>query len=40
MPFLTNNLMYFPLPQAAMPLYLSKEKPLYDASRVPVLVKA
>jgi hypothetical protein len=39
MPFLTNNLMYFPLPQAAMPFYLSKEKPLYDASRVPVLLK-
>jgi hypothetical protein len=39
MPFLTNNLMYYPLPQAALPLYLNKEKPLYDASRVPVLVK-
>lgn len=39
MPFLTNNLMYFPLPQAAMPLYVVKEKALYDASRVPVLLK-
>jgi hypothetical protein len=39
MPFLSNNLMYYPLPQAAMPLYVSKEKPLYDASRVPVLLK-
>jgi hypothetical protein len=39
MPYLANNLMYFPLPQAAMPLYVSKEKPLYDASRVPVLLK-
>ena len=38
MPVLRNNLMYYPLPQAAMPLYISKEKPLYDASRVPVLV--
>jgi hypothetical protein len=38
-PYLSNNLMYFPLPQAAMPLYVSKEKPLYDASRVPVLLK-
>jgi hypothetical protein len=40
MPFLSNNLMYYPLPQAALPLYLAKEKPLYEASRVPVLVKA
>jgi hypothetical protein len=39
MPFLTNDLMYFPLPQSAMPLYVSKEKPLYDDSRVPVLLK-
>lgn len=39
MPFLTNNLMYYPLPQAAMPQYLAKDKPLYDASRVPVLLK-
>lgn len=38
MPFVGNNLMYYPFPQAAVPLYLSKEKPLYDASRVPVLV--
>jgi hypothetical protein len=39
MPFLSNDLMYYPLPQAAMPLYVSKEKPLYDESRVPVLLK-
>jgi hypothetical protein len=39
MPFLTNNLMYYPLPQAAMPQYLAKDKPQYDASRVPVLLK-
>lgn len=39
MPFLTNNLMYFPLPQAAMPQYLAKDKPQYDDSRVPVLIK-
>ena len=34
---LDNNLLYYPFPQAALPLY-QKEKALYDASRVPVLV--
>lgn len=37
MPFLTNNLVYYPMPSAALPLY-NKEKALYDAYRMPVLV--
>jgi hypothetical protein len=37
MPSLGGDLMFHPLPQAALPLY-NKEKALYDASRVPVLV--
>ena len=38
MPMLTNNLLYYPFPQAALPLY-QKEKALYDAYRVPALVE-
>lgn len=37
MPMLTNNLVYYPMPNAALPLY-KKEKALYDAYRIPVLV--
>ena len=37
MPMLTNNLLYYPFPQAALPLY-QKERALYDAYRVPVLL--
>jgi len=37
MPFLSDNLLYYPFPQSALPLY-QKEKALYDAYRVPVLV--
>jgi hypothetical protein len=36
MPFLTNNLLYYPFPDSALPLYTS-EKPLYDGYRVPIL---
>jgi hypothetical protein len=38
MPMLDNNLLYYPFPQSALPLY-QKEKALYDAYRVPVLVQ-
>ncbi len=38
MPLLTNNLVYYPMPQAALPLY-NKEKALYDAYRMPVMVE-
>jgi hypothetical protein len=38
MPFLRNNLVYYPMPRA-MPLY-KKEKALYDNSRVPVYLDA
>ena len=38
MPVLQNNLMYYPMPNAALPRYLD-EKALYDASRVPVLLE-
>lgn len=38
MPVLHDNLRYYPFPQSALPLY-QKEKALYDASRVPVLVE-
>ncbi len=37
MPMLKNNLSYYPFPQSALPLY-QKEKALYDAYRVPVLL--
>lgn len=37
MPMLDNNLLYYPFPQSALPLY-EKEKALYDAYRVPVLL--
>ena len=36
MPVLRNNLSYFPMPNAALPLY-RQEQALYDASRVPVM---
>ncbi len=35
---LENNLMYYPMPNAALPRYLD-EKALYDASRVPILLE-
>lgn len=37
MPFLDGNLMYYPFPQSALPLY-KKQQALYDAYRVPVVV--
>lgn len=37
MPMLKNNLLYYPFPQSALPLY-QKEKVLYEAYRVPVLL--
>jgi len=36
MPILRNNLMYYPMPYAALPRY-REEKALFDASRVAVL---
>ena len=36
MPFLNNNLSYFPMPIAALPVY-ELEKKLYDNSRIPIL---
>ena len=36
MPMLKDNLLYYPFPQSAFPLY-QKEKALYDAYRVPVM---
>ena len=36
MPFLENNLVYYPMPNAALPLY-HQEKELYDSSRVAIL---
>jgi hypothetical protein len=38
MPFLKNNLAYYPMPNAALPLY-HEEKKLYDRSRIPVLLE-
>ena len=38
MPLLENNLSYFPMPNAALPLYWQK-KELYDASRIPILLE-
>jgi len=38
MPVLQNNLMYYPMPNAALPRYW-QEKELYDASRVPILLE-
>ena len=38
MPLLTNNLMYYPMPLAALPLYLV-EQSLYDNSRVNILLE-
>lgn len=38
MPFLKNNLSYYPMPNAAYPLYL-KEKGLFDNSRVPIILE-
>jgi len=37
MPFLENNFAYFPMPNAALPLY-QREKELYDESRVQILL--
>ena len=37
MPFLTNNLAYYPMPYHALPLYQT-EKALYDASRVEIIL--
>ncbi len=36
MPVVENNLAYYPMPLAALPLYL-QEKAHYDASRIPIL---
>ncbi|MFC1781809.1 PEP/pyruvate-binding domain-containing protein [Planctomycetota bacterium] len=38
MPFLQNNLTYYPMPRAALPRY-NNEKNLYDASRVAILLE-
>jgi hypothetical protein len=38
MPVLRNNLVYYPMPNAALPKY-RQEKYLYDASRVPVMLE-
>ncbi|MDA0350149.1 MAG: hypothetical protein O3C20_22425 [Verrucomicrobia bacterium] len=38
MPLLENNFSYFPMPNAALPLYW-QEKELYDASRIPILLE-
>ena len=38
MPFLRNNLVYYPMPNAALPRY-REEKALYDASRVEILLE-
>ncbi|MCH1507176.1 MAG: hypothetical protein L7V86_26610 [Verrucomicrobiales bacterium] len=38
MPFLRNNLLYYPMPSTALPLY-HREKELYDNSRVPILLQ-
>lgn len=39
MPFLTNNFEYYPMPQAALPLY-QREKAQYDAYRMPVILQS
>jgi hypothetical protein len=39
MPFLTNNLLYYPMPQAALPLY-EREKAQYDAYRMRVILES
>jgi hypothetical protein len=38
MPFLTNNLLYYPMPQAALPLY-QRERAQYDAYRLRVALE-
>ncbi len=38
MPFLKNNLAYYPMPNAALPLY-HEEKKQYDLSRIPILLE-
>ena len=38
MPFLTNNFLYYPMPQAALPLY-QREKAQYDAYRMRVVLE-
>ena len=39
MPFLTNNLLYYPMPQAALPLY-QRERAQYDAYRMRVVLES
>lgn len=39
MPFLSNNLVYYPMPQAALPRY-QREKAQFDAYRLPILLEA
>lgn len=39
MPFLTNNLLYYPMPQQALPLY-QREKAQYDGYRMRVIFEA
>jgi hypothetical protein len=39
MPFLTDNLLYYPMPQAALPLY-QREKAQYDAYRMRVILES
>jgi hypothetical protein len=38
MPFLTNNFLYYPMPQAALPLY-QRERAQYDAYRMRVVLE-
>ena len=38
MPVVENNLAYYPMPNAALPLYW-QEKELYDTSRIPILLE-
>jgi hypothetical protein len=39
MPFLTNNMLYYPMPQFALPLY-QREKAQYDAYRMRIILEA
>ncbi|MEO5838302.1 MAG: PEP/pyruvate-binding domain-containing protein [Acidimicrobiales bacterium] len=39
MPFLTNNFVYYPMPQAALPLY-QRERAQYDAYRMRVVLES
>ena len=38
MPFLTNNFLYYPMPQAALPLY-QRERAQYDAYRMRIVLE-